>query len=163
MDDEEKIDAKYAPLVKSYNDKIEGLSTIVSNLEDKKRDLDKKLENHEINKIEYQKQIVLLNEILKDIEIKIVLQGDVTRDLNDLVVKKSVLQKECNDLDILVNSKKEYVIDIEKYPALIKTLQNEMESFQNEHVENKKKATQELLEIKSDVKKIHEHIGVILI
>lgn len=160
--EENKIDKEYSPQVKAYTDKIEMLTGIVSKLEDTKRELDVIVANHQANTIEYQEKQVLLSEIVKDIEIKEGIKTKTTEEMNKLNNDKFNLNKEVEELNLVVEEKKKYVSDIETLKNQIATLQKEMETFQNEHSDNKVKAVNEINEIKLQVKKIHEHIGLLL-
>lgn len=157
---EGEIDAKYSPLVKSYQDKIEMLSSLIDKLEDRKRMLDTKIEAHKANSLDVESAESKLRELLKEIEFRRQVGMDTSVETNKLVAKKLLLEEEVNTLQSSVNAKKEYIADIEKYPALTKELQEEMEKFQNEHAENKRKATQELNEIKNQLKALHTAIGL---
>ena len=68
--DEEKIDAKYSPLVKAYQDKIEMLSSLIDKLEDTKRQLDTKIESHKANSLDIESAESQLRELLKEIEFR---------------------------------------------------------------------------------------------
>lgn len=160
--DEEKVDAKYSPLVKGYQDKIEMLSSLIDKLEDAKRVLDTKLASHQANSLNIEASESQLRELLKEIDFRRQVGIDTSTETNDLIAKKLKLQEEVEQLEVLVQKKKDYITDIEKYPEQTKILQEEMERFQNEHAENKRQALRELTDIKDKVKEIHSHIGVIL-
>ena len=174
MTDEEIIENKNSPLVKAYQDKIEMLSKLLDTLEENKRKLDSVVANHEAHKIEYTKDQMLLNEILKDIELKTKLQQEATDAMNLLNSKKFALEQESKELEVSVNKKKEYISDIEKYPSMVKVLQEDMESFQNQHATNKKIAQEELENVrqtserhisdtKNRLKNLHDSIGALIL
>ena len=160
--EENDIDKQNASIVKTYQDKIEMLSNLIDKLEDTKRILDTKVETHKAHSLNIESAESQLRELLKEIEFRRQVGTDTSIETNKLIAKKLLLEEEVNSLQVSVNAKKEYIADIEKYPAQTKLLQEEMESFLNEHAENKRQAERELSEIKDKVKEIHSHIGVII-
>lgn len=158
----DEIDAKYGPLVKAYQDKIEMLSNLIDKLEDRKRILDTAVETHKAHSLNIEAAESQLRELLKEIEFRKQVGLDASQSTNELVGKKLLLEEEVKKLDISVQQKKDYISDIEKYPEQVKLLQEEMEGFQNEHAENKRRAEHELGLIKEKVKELHTHIGIIL-
>jgi hypothetical protein len=148
-----------SPDEKELHERIDILSSQVSKLEETKKDYDKKLADHAIHSTEFEKFQVLYNELLKDIEIKKSLSTTLAVEVNDLSNKKFLANKECLDLDVIVDQKKAFVADIEKYSEMSKILQKEMEDFQNEHANNKKAALKDLEMIKNQIKDLHSLIG----
>ena len=160
--EENEIDKKNAPLIKAYQDKVEMLSNLIDKLEDRKRILDTAVETHKAHSLNIEAAESQLRELLKEIEFRKQVGLDTSKETNELVGKKLLLEEEVNKIQVSVDQKKQYISDIEKYPAQTKLLQEEMEAFQNEHAENKRKAEQELQNIKEKVKELHTHIGIIL-
>jgi hypothetical protein len=157
-DAEEKSDL----VVKGYQDKIEMLTNIISNLETQKRELDVIVANHQATTIDYKRNQVLLDSIVQDIELKKGIQATTTEEMSVLNQQKFSLEKEVAILELDVQKKKEYTADIEKLANQIVILQKEMAGFQDEHSANKKNALQEMENIKSEIKKLHQGIGLII-
>src|ERR1035437_7982916 len=95
---EEKIDAKYGPLVKSYQDKIEMLSSLIDKLEDRKRILDTKVEAHKANGLDIESAESQLRELLKEIDFRRQVGVDTSIETNKLIAKKLLLEEEVNTL-----------------------------------------------------------------
>jgi len=161
MNDEE-LEAKYGPLVKQYQDKIETLSGFIYKLEDVKRDLDTKIAKHQANSININETEVKLTELLKEIEARKGIMSTTTEEMNKLIVKKSTLEQEIEQLNFVVTQKKNYVADIDKLQRMIVLLQKEMEQFQDNHSENKKKAEDEMTNIKKAIVKLHADLASII-
>ena len=159
--EEEKIDAKYGALVTAYQNKVEMLSSLIDKLEDRKKKLDTVVGNHQGFTLDIQAAETKLLELLKEIDIKKQITLEVSQSLSELTNKKLLLQGENEQLQAKVDAKKNYIADIGKYPAMVKALQEEMEAFQNEHSENKRKAEQEIEEIKNKARDIHQHAALI--
>ena len=157
-DAEEKSDL----VVKGYQDKIEMLTNIISNLETQKRELDVIVANHQATTIDYKRNQVLLDSIVQDIDLKKGIQQTTTEEMSVLNQQKFSLEKEVSALELDVQKKKEYTADIEKLANQIVILQKEMAGFQDEHSANKKNAEQQLQSIKDEIKKLHQGIGLII-
>lgn len=141
---------------------IASLSFQIQGLEDSIKELDNTLATHPANQTEYKQNQILLTELLKNIEDKRGINTAITVEMNDLAHKKFLAEQQLEPLEKLVAEKQGYVADIEKYKGLVIIVQREMETFQDQHASNKRIATQELEDIKSEVKKLHELIGKIL-
>lgn len=159
-DEENKIAAKEL-IIKGYNDKIEMLSGIITNQEEQKRKLDTTLASHNALGLDITKNQNILFELLKEIESKKQTSSDVGGVMTGLLNQKLILQKEIEVLDLSVAQKKEYISDIEHHQNVSAETQKEMEAFQDEHAENKKRAEQELLKVKNQIKSLYTAIGSI--
>lgn len=147
---------------KEKHDRISVLSTHISNLEDKVKELDTIIVNRE-NAIEkYKENQQILDGIISHIDDKTAFRDALTNEIDILVSQKTSLSKETQSLNISIEEKKKYIEDIEVLKKNITILQEDMRSFQDSHSENKKKLSNEIDSIKSKLHDLHSNLGLLL-
>lgn len=148
--------------IEEKNKQIASLSFSIQKLEDEKKLLEKTIQEHSANQIEYKNNQILLNELIKDIEAKKGIQIILTTEVNEIANKKFLLNQEIELLEKVVTEKKEYIVDVDKFKQMTIVLQKEMETFQDEHSTNKKNASVEIQKIKEEFIKLNDALGNII-
>lgn len=146
----------------ALHDNIEHLHTVVSGLEERKKELDLIVENHQANDIEYKRSQVLLNELLKDIEIKKGIIETVTGEMNVVSNDLFLAKKELEEVNLLVEKKAGLIIDVEKLQGNVVSIQGDMEKFEDDFQENKKLKQKEADEFNAKLVALHQSLQVII-
>lgn len=147
---------------KVLNARIEGLSTIVGNLEEQKRGLDSSLQNHQFNEIEYKRVQILLSQINKDIGEREIILGQLDEEMGKTSTLLFEAKQELEYVNGLNQKRTSLLDDIDTYQKNIVQIQKDMERYVDEFAEIKKKKEEDLRSINNKINSLHESIKEIM-